>query len=154
MAAEVKPIPDGYVGAIPYLCCKDASAEIDFCRAAFGAVESMRMDHDGRVGHAELKIGDATIMLSDEYPEMGVVSPETLGGTPCAIHLYVQDVDTVYAKAVAAGAEVLRPLENQFYGDRGAKLRDPAGHFWLIATHIEDVAPDEMKRRAAALFGG
>jgi PhnB protein len=108
---------------------------------------------DGKIGHAELKIGTARFMLSDEYPDMGVRSPESIGGSPVTLHLYVEDVDATFAQAVAAGAKVVRPVDDQFYGDRAGKLVDPFGHFWFLATHKEDVATEEMKRRAEKLFG-
>lgn len=154
MANKVKPIPDGYEGATPYLCIQGAAGAIDFYRKAFGATEVMRMaDPSGKVGHAEIKIGAARIMLADEFPEMGVVSPKTLGGSPVTIHLYVEDVDAIARQARAAGIKVLRPLEDQFYGDRGGKFEDPFGHQWYLSTHKEDVTPEELNRRAAAMFG-
>ena len=127
---------------------------IEFYQKALGAIEEMRMAApDGKIGHAELKIGTARFMLSDEYPEMGVRSPESIGGSPVTLHLYVEDVDATFAQAVAAGAKVVRPVEDQFYGDRAGKLVDPFGHSWFLATHKEDVAVEEMKRRAEKLFG-
>jgi PhnB protein len=155
MSNSVKPIPDGYRGAIPYLTVKNAAAAIDFYKQAFGATELMRMAApDGKIGHAEIKIGDAVVMLSDEHPEMNVLSPETIGGSPVVIHLYVENVDVTAGQAIAAGAKVVRPVEDQFYGDRAGKFTDPFGHHWWLATHKEDVAPEEMKKRAAALYGG
>jgi PhnB protein len=155
MSNSIKPIPDGYRGAIPYLTVKNAAAAIDFYKQAFGAAELMRMTApDGKIGHAEIKIGDAILMLSDEYPEMNVLSPETIGGSPVVIHLYVENVDVTAGQAIAAGAKVVRPVEDQFYGDRAGKFTDPFGHHWWLATHKEDVAPEEMKKRAAALYGG
>jgi len=154
MTTQVKPVPAGYEGATPYLCVHDAPAAIEFYKKAFGAVELMRMaDPSGKVGHAEIKIGGAVIMLSDEHPEMGGVSPKTLGGTPVNILLYFEDVDAIAKKAVAAGGRLERAVEDQFYGDRSGKLVDPFGHVWWIATHKEDVSPEEMNRRAAALYG-
>ena len=150
-----KAVPEGFERATPYLCVRGASDAIAFYVKAFGAVEIMRLaEPDGRVGHAEIKIGEAPVMLSDEYPEEGIRSPATLGGTPVAIHLYVADVDALAARAVAAGAKLLRPVADQFYGDRSAPLLDPFGHRWFIATHREDVTPKEMKKRAAAAFAG
>jgi PhnB protein len=132
---------------------KGAAKAIDYYKNVFGAEELMRMsDPGGRIGHAELKIGDGVVFLADEYPEMGVLSAESLGGSPVTIHLYLKDVDTVAERAVAAGGKMLRPVEDQFYGDRAGKLQDPFGHVWWISTHKEEVAPDEMKRRAAKLF--
>jgi PhnB protein len=154
MTGKVKAIPDGRL-ATPYLCCKDAARAIEFYKKAFGAKEVLRMGMpDGRIGHAEIKIGEAVIMLADEFPEMGVRSPQSLGGSPVTIHLYFEDVDAVARQAVAAGAKVQRKVEDQFYGDRGGKLEDPFGHTWWIATHIEDVSNEEMQRRSAALFSG
>lgn len=155
MNPKVKPIPDGRAHATPYLCCKGAARAIEFYKKAFGAVEVSRIGMpDGRVGHAEIKIGAADIMLADEFPEMGVLSPQTLGGSPVFIHLYFEVVDAVARQAVAAGAKLLRKLEDQFYGDRSGKLEDPFGHVWGIATHIEDVSHEEMQLRSAALYGG
>lgn len=147
----VKPIPDGYHTATPYLVVKGAADAIEFYKSAFGATELFRMaGPDGKIGHAEIKIGDSPIMLADEHPEMGAVSPATLGGSPVSMLLYFDDVDAVFPKVVDAGAEVLRPLKNQFYGDRSATLKDPFGHTWTIATHVEDVPPEELESRAAA----
>jgi PhnB protein len=151
----VKPIPDGYNQAIPYLACRNAAKALEFYAKAFGATEQMRMAApDGKIGHAEIKIGNALIMLSDEYPEMKVLSPQTIGGTPVGIHIYVPDVDALNKRAIAAGATVEREIANQFYGDRSVTLTDPFGHRWFFATHVEDVAPDEMKRRAEAAMKG
>lgn len=144
----VKPIPDGYRGATPYLCCRDASRAIEFYQQAFGAAEVMRLaEPGGKIGHAEIKIGDALIMISDEYPEMGVRSPQTLGGSPVTIHLYVEDVDALARRTVAAGAKLLRPVQDQFYGDRSGRLEDPFGHVWIISTHKEDVSPADVRKR-------
>ena len=150
MANEVKPIPDGYRSVTPYLIVDGAAAAIDFYKKAFGAVEIMRfpMGPD-KIGHAEIEIGDARIMLADAYPEMGYHSPgsET---SPVFLHLYVAAVDDVVERAVAAGAKIARPVADQFYGDRSGSLDDPFGHRWHVATHIEDVSPEEMQKRAAA----
>jgi PhnB protein len=155
MADKVKPIPDGYRGATPYLCVHDGAAAVEFYKEAFGAVERLRMpDPSGKIGHAEIQIGDAVIMLSDEFPEMGARSPRSIGGSPAAVLLYFEDVDAVARRAVAAGGKLARPVEDQFYGDRSGKLEDPFGHTWWIATRKEDVSPEEMKKRAAALYGG
>ncbi len=151
MPPGVKPIPDAYPGATPYLICRGAAQAIDFYRRAFGAVERFRLEMpDGRIGHAEITIGKAVIMLADEFPEMGARSPQTIGGSPVSVLVYVEDVDAFTRRAEAAGAKVLRPVTDQFYGDRSVHLEDPFGHRWGFATHIEDVSPDEVKRRAAA----
>jgi PhnB protein len=149
--SPVQPIPDGYPRVSPYLCVNGANAALDFYRSVFGATERMRMPApDGKIGHAELQIGDSVIMLSDEYPEMGLRSPRAIGGSPVTISVYVEDVDAVFNRAVAAGAKSLRAVENQFYGDRSGQFEDPFGHRWSVATHVEDVSPDEMARRAAS----
>ncbi len=155
MTSRVKPIPEGYHTATPYLVVKDAANAIEFYKKAFGATELMRMTQpDGRVAHAEIKIGDSPIMLADEFPEMGARSPQALGGSPVSIFLYVEDVDALANQAVAAGAKVLMPVQDQFWGDRYGKLADPFGHLWSVATHKEDVAPEEVKKRAAAAGRG
>jgi PhnB protein len=148
--ANVKPIPDGYHSVTPYLIIKGAGNAIDFYKKAFGATELFRMDHEGKVGHAEIKIGDSPIMLADESPEMGYKSPTTLGGTPVSIMIYVEDVDTIFKRAIAAGGEEQKAVQDQFYGDRSGTLKDPFGHVWHVATHKEDVSPDEMEKRMAA----
>ena len=154
MAGAARPIPEGYGAATPYICVKGAAAAIEFYARALGAKERMRLEApDGTIGHAEITIGGAHIMLADEFVGMGVLSPKTLGGSPVTIHLYVEDVDAAAESFVAAGGKVIRPVEDQFYGDRGGKLEDPFGHQWWLATHKEDVSPDEVRRRAAALFG-
>jgi PhnB protein len=148
MATKVKPIPDGYHTATPYLILKDAAQAIDFYKRAFGATELMRMPGPGgKIGHAEIKIGDSPIMLADEFPDMGHKGPRALGGSPVTIMLYVNDSDATVAQAVSAGAKVTKPLQDQFYGDRSGTIEDPFGHVWHISTHKEDVAPDEMDRR-------
>ena len=148
-----KPIPDGYHTATPYLTIKNAAGAIDFYKAAFGATEIMRMDSpDGKIAHAEIRIGDSPIMLSDEFPDMGTRGPESVGGSSVMIHLYVEDADAMARQALAAGAKLLAPVADQFYGDRGGKLADPFGHVWWIATHTEDVAPEELSKRARAMF--
>lgn len=152
--AEVKSIPDNYPQIVPYLCVEGASAAIEFYRNVFGATERMRMaEPDGRLGHAELEIGAAVIMLSDEFPDLGVLAPKAIGGTPVTMTLYVEDVDDVFARAIGAGATALRPVENQFYGDRTGQFEDPFGHRWSVATHVEDVSPEDMAQRAAAMSG-
>jgi PhnB protein len=145
------PIPAERRGVVPYLIVKEARAALDFYARAFGAQELLRLDEpDGRIGHAELRLGGADLMLADEFPERGILGPVTLGGSPVMLHLYVEDVDALVARASAAGAEVKRPPTDQFYGDRSAELRCPFGHRWLFATRLEEVSPEEMKRRAAA----
>ena len=153
--SPVKPIPDGYPRVSPYLCVNGGTAALEFYKSVFGATERMRMPApDGRIGHAELQFGDSVIMLADEYPEMDVRSPRAIGGTPVTISVYVEDVDAVFNRAVAAGAKSLRAVETQFYGDRSGQFEDPFGHRWSVATHVEDVAPDEMERRAASAMSG
>ena len=153
--ASVKPIPDGYPRLTPYLCVNGAAEAITFYTTVFGAKERMRMPApNGKIGHAELQIGDSVIMLADEYPEMHIVGPKTIGGTPVTLSLYVDAVDEVFARALKAGAKSLRPVENQFYGDRSGQLEDPFGHRWSVATHVEDVSPEEMRKRAAKVMGG
>jgi PhnB protein len=144
-----KAVPDGYHSVTPYLIVKGAAAAIDFYKRAFGAAELMRMQSpDGRIGHAELRIGDSTIMLADEHPEMGFRGPLSLGGAGVSLMVYVEQVDEVFKRAVASGAKELQPIKDQFYGDRSGTLQDPFGHSWTVATHVEDVAPDELRRRA------
>jgi PhnB protein len=151
MANKPKPIPEGYHTVTPYLYIKGAAAAIDFYKKAFGAIELYRFPApDGKIGHAEIKIGDSPIMLADENVDMGAISPQTIGGTPFGIMLYVEDVDAVFNRAVGAGAEQIRPVADQFYGDRTGGLKDPFGFQWWIATHIEDVPPEEMEERAKA----
>jgi PhnB protein len=150
MSGKPKPIPDGYHTATPYLIVNDAAGAIEFYKRAFGATEVMRMAQpNGKIGHAEIKIGDSPIMLADESPEMGARGPKSFGGSPVSILLYVEDVDTTFSRAVAAGAKVQRPVADQFYGDRTGGVEDPFGHVWYIATHTEDVSPEEMRKRAA-----
>ena len=153
MSSTVNPIPAGYRSITPYLTIRGAAQAIDYYKKVFGAEELSRMPSpDGRIGHAELKIGDSMIMLSDEFPEMGNHSAQALGGTPVGIMLYVDNVDAVFERAVAAGATVKVPLADQFWGDRFGRLTDPFGNDWSLACHIEDVSPEEMERRAAAAF--
>jgi PhnB protein len=151
--AKVKPIPDGYHSVTPYLIVKEAADAIDFYKNAFGATELFRMDHGGKIGHAEIRIGDSPIMLADEQPAMGYVGPQTIGNTPVSLMIYVTDVDSTYKQAIASGGVELKPLQDQFYGDRSGTLRDPFGHIWTVATHKEDVAPAEMEKRMAAAHG-
>jgi len=144
----VKHIPDGYRSVTPYLVVNNAAGAIDFYKRAFGAQEVVRMDGPpGKIGHAELRIGDSMIMLSDEMPGAGTRSPQSLGGTTMGVFLYVDDVDKVYQTAVSAGGKADMPPAKMFWGDRYGKLTDPFGHSWSLATHVEDVAPAEMKKR-------
>lgn len=155
MSNEVKSIPDNYNSVTPYLIVDGAARAIEFYKQAFGATETVRMDGpDGRIGHAEIKIGDSHIMLADEHPEMGARGPQTIGGSPVSLLLYVEDVDATVNRAVEAGAKLTRPVKDQFYGDRTGGLEDPFGHAWYVATHVEDVAPEEMRKRAAAAHQG
>lgn len=148
--SSVKPIPDGYRSITPYLFIKGAAQAIDFYKKVFGAKERMLMPGtNGRIGHAELEIGDSLIMLADEHPEVGALSPQTVGGSSNSLHLYVDNMDAVIEKAVSAGAKVTRPAKDEFYGDRIGTFTDPFGQIWSVATHIEDVSPEEMKNRMA-----
>jgi PhnB protein len=149
-----KPIPDGYHAITPYLIVDGAAKAIDFYKAAFGAAELFRFPGpDGRLGHAELRIGDSVIMLADQFPEREIHAPGGLGGSPVSIMLYTEAVDQVVERAVGLGAKIKRPVENQFYGDRSGTIEDPFGHQWHVATHVEDVSAEEMERRAAAQAG-
>jgi PhnB protein len=151
----VKPIPEGYHSVTPYLIVRGAADAIEFYKKAFGATELFRFPGpDGKIGHAEIKIGDSPIMLADEFAEMGYKGPEALGGSPVSIMLYVEDVDTVFNRAVEAGASVKEALQDKFYGDRMGTLTDPFGHRWHVSTHKEDVSMDELERRAKAAHGG
>jgi PhnB protein len=145
----VSPIPEGYHSVTPYLVMKNAAAAIEFYKEAFGAVELLRMAAPGgKIGHAEINIGDSPVMLADEYPDMGIKGPESLGGTPVSLMIYVDDVDKIYPQAIVAGGKEVRPLRNQFYGDRSGTLTDPFGHVWTISTHVEDVPEEELAKRA------
>ena len=146
----VNPIPEGYPRVTPYLIVDGASDAIDFYTSVLGATERMRMDAPGgRIGHAELEIGDSVVMLADENPEMNARGPKAFGGSPVSLMVYVEDVDGVFGRALEAGAKELRPVENQFYGDRLGAFEDPFGHEWNVASHVEDVPPEEMEKRAA-----
>jgi PhnB protein len=150
---RVNAIPARHRTVTPYLAVKDAVKALEFYKTAFGATESFRlMMPDGRLGHAEIVLGDCVIMLSDEFPEFGGKAPPTLGGSAVSLHLYVDDVDAFFQKAVAAGATERKPVMDQFYGDRSGQLEDPFGHLWLVATHKEDVSPEEMQKRMEAMF--
>ncbi len=147
----VKPIPDGYPRVTPYLIVDGASAAIDFYTSVLGATERMRMAApEDRIGHAELEVGGSLIMLADESPEMDARGPKAVGGTPVSLHVYVEDADRVFDRAIEAGAKALRPVEDRFYGDRSGGFEDPFGHRWDVATHVEDVPPNEMEKRVAA----
>ena len=146
-----KPIPDGYHAITPYLIVSGGAKALEFYAQAFGAIERLRIqDPTGKVGHAEIDIGGSCVMLADEHPEIGALGPHSVGGSPVSIHLYVEDVDAVVARAVAAGAILARPVADQFYGDRVGGITDPFGHRWFIATHKEDLTSAELHRRAAA----
>lgn len=149
----VQPIPEGYGTVTPYLIVNDAVAALEFYKKAFGAVEEMRVEWPGgKTGHAEFTIGDSRVMLASEFPEIGAVAPTTVGGSSVTLAIYTEDVDAMFARALAEGAKQERPVENQFYGDRSGTITDPFGHKWSLSTHIEDVSPDELKRRQEAMF--
>jgi PhnB protein len=151
MAKQVRAIPEGHHTVTPYLIVGDAAAAIAFYKKAFGAEELMRVVAPrGKIGHAELRIGDSVIMLADEYPDMNTRGPHAFGGSPVSIHLYVEDVDAVAGQAIAAGATVVRPVQDQFYGDRSGSFTDPFGHSWHVATHKEDLTPEELDKRVKA----
>jgi len=155
MTNKLNPIPAGYHSVTPYLMLREAARAIEFYKEAFGATEKFRMPMpEGKIGHAEILIGDSHIMLADEFPEQGFVGPQTRGGTTVSLMLYVDDVDAVFDRAVKAGAKASRPVADQFYGDRMGTVEDPFGHVWNIATHIEDVSFEEMQRRSEALHKG
>ena len=151
-STKVKAIPDGYHSVTPYLIIDGAARALDFYKRAFDAKEMMRIPSPGdKIGHAEIKIGDSVIMLADEHPEMGARSPSHFGGSPVSIMIYVEDVDKQFKQAIAAGGTEVRPLADQFYGDRSGTLKDPFGHSWHLSTHKEDVSMEEMNRRMAAM---
>jgi PhnB protein len=148
--AKVKPIPDGYQSVIPYLIVDGAGDAIDWYTKSLGAKEMVRMGGPGgKVGHAELQFGDSVVMLADEFPDMGIKSPKTIGGSPVNLCVYLEDVDATFDDAVKGGAKVLQPVEDKFYGDRSGQIEDPFGHIWSLMTHVEDVSPEEMERRMA-----
>lgn len=153
--AKVKPIPEGHNSVSPYLIVDDAARALEFYKKALGATELMRHGGPGgKIGHAEVRIGDTVVMLADEHPDHHAHGPRKFGGSPVSLHVYVEDVDAVWAKALAAGAKVTRPLDNQFYGDRIGSFEDPFGHTWHVSSHIEDVCSEEMTRRMAAMGQG
>jgi PhnB protein len=154
MTTNVKPIPDGFEGITPYLICKNAEAAIEFYKRAFGAEELLRIGEPSMVGHCEMRIGKAIFMLADEFPQMGAVSPQTVGGTAVSLYVYVEDVDGFTQKAIAEGLKVLKPVADQFYGDRSGHFEDPFGHHWGFATHKEDLTPEQLNERAKAAHGG
>jgi len=151
----VQPIPDNYPRASAALAVDGAADAIEFYRAVFGATERMRIPApEGKIGHAELEIGDSLVMVSDEYPEMGYVGPKKIGGTPVTISVYVTDADAAFAEALSRGATPLREVADHFYGDRSGQFEDPWGHRWGVATHIEDVSPEALDRRVTEMFLG
>lgn len=151
----VNPIPEGYPRVIPYLAIAGANEAIDFYTNVLGFKERMRMPGpDGKVGHAELELGDSMLMLADEFPDMGNKGPKSIGGSPVTVSLYVENVDDVFKRAIAAGATEISPLSDQFYGDRTGAFEDPFGHRWHVASHVEDVSPEEMEKRAAEAAAG
>lgn len=152
--ADVKPIPDGYHSLTPYLVIDGAAQALEYYKKAFGAIELFRMPHGDKIGHAEMRIGDSPFMLSDGHEEMGYKGPKSLGGSPVGLMIYVEDCDKVFKQAIDAGGTETKPLQDQFYGDRSGTLTDPFGHIWTVATHKEDVTPEEMDRRLAAMHGG
>lgn len=153
--ADVHPIPDGYPRLMPYLILEGASAAMEFYTEVFEASERMRMPGpEGTIGHAEMAIGDSVIMLADSDPDMDIRGPQSVGGTPVILHVYVEDVDACVERALAAGASLIQPVEDKFYGDRAGQFEDPFGHRWSVASHVEDVSPQEMARRAAEAMDG
>ncbi len=151
----VKPVPDGHQCATAYLVVKNAPAAIAFYQRAFGATELFRLtEPSGKIGHAEMMIGNSHLFLADEYPDFGAFGPLSIGGSPISMHLYVENVDVSVATALAAGATVLRPIETMFHGDRTGLIADPFGHKWHIASRVEEVSSEEMRRRWSAAMGG
>ena len=151
---DVKPIPEGYHSLTPYLIVDGAAAAMDYYKKAFGAIELFRMEHEGKIGHAEMKIGDSPFMLGDAMPQQGYRDAKALGGSPVGLMIYVDDVDTIYKQAIDAGGTEVKPLQDQFYGDRSGTLTDPFGHVWTVSTHKEDVSSEEIERRLAAMAKG
>lgn len=155
MNEKVDPVPSEYGNITPYLIVDDGNKAIDYYAKVFGATERMRIGGpDGKVGHAELQIGESVIMLAEAFPEMGFKSPKDYGGSPVSICLYVTDVDAVFKGAIDSGAEQIKPLQDQFYGDRSGTIQDPFGHVWTVASRIETLSPSEIQERAAQAFGG
>jgi PhnB protein len=153
--AKVDPIPSNYPRVMPYLIVDGAADAIDFYCGVLGASERGRMPGpDGKIGHAELELGDSLIMLADAFPDMGAQSAKAIGDTPVTIMVYVEDVDTVFGKAISAGAKEVEAVTDRFYGDRSGQFEDPFGHRWSVASHVEDVPPDEMEKRAAQMMNG
>ena len=152
--ADVKPIPEGYHSLTPYLVVDGGAQALEYYKKAFGATELFRMEHEGKIGHAEMKIGDSPFMLSDGHPEMGYRDPKAIGGSPVGLMIYVDDCDAIFNQAIAAGGTEMKPLQDQFYGDRSGTLTDPFGHIWTVATHKEDVTPEEIDKRLAAMAAG
>ena len=151
----VKAIPEGYPQVSPMLCVDGAADALEFYAAVFGATERMRVPGpEGRIAHAEIQIGDSVVMIADEFPDMGSVGPAKIGGPPVTMSVYVEDVDATFQRALELGATEVRPVENQFYGDRAGQFEDPFGHRWGVSTHVEDVSPEEMDRRMAEMLGG
>lgn len=149
--ADVKPIPEGYHSLTPYLIVDGGADALEYYKKAFGATELFRMEHEGKIGHAEMKIGDSPFMLSDGHKEMGYQGPKAFGGTPVMLMIYVDDCDAIFKQALEAGGTEVKPLQDQFYGDRSGTLTDPFGHIWTVATHKEDVSPEEIDKRLAAM---
>ena len=149
--ADVKPIPEGYHSLTPYLIVDGGAEALEYYKTAFGATELFRMEHEGKIGHAEMKIGDSCFMLGDQNEQMGYKGPKAYGGSPISLMIYVDDCDAIYNKAIEAGGTEIKPLQDQFYGDRSGTLTDPFGHMWTVATHKEDVSPEEMEKRLASL---
>lgn len=153
MSDSVSAIPEGYHSVTPYLIVDGAAEALEFYKKAFGATEIMRMPMGDKIGHAEMQIGNSRIMLADEHPDMGFVGPKTIGGSPVMIHVYLEGVDEAFEQAVSAGAEVVRPLQDQFYGDRSGMVKDPFGHSWSLSTHVEDLSDEEVAARASQMGG-
>ena len=152
--ADVKPIPEGYHSLTPYLIVDGAADALEYYKKAFGAIELFRMAHGDKIGHAEMKIGDSPFMLGDSQPEMGYKGPKAYGGSPVGLMIYVDDCDAIFKQAIDAGGTEVKPLQDQFYGDRSGTLTDPFGHVWTVSTHKEDVSSEEIEKRLAAMAKG